>query len=887
MKPKIFTYIMVIIITMAIAGPAFAGNAPLQSRRILYLNSYQSGYAWSDGILNGMRSELSKKIENLDLQVEFMDSKKYYGQKILEMLHGYYQYKFKDVRFDVVITSDNSAFEFALKYRDSLFPGVPIVFCGLNNYNPAMLGGQKGITGIEESVDFEENLEIARRLHPNATQMVVIGNRTVTSLAIIREIKETIKEKAIDFKVSFISGFKTSHLQAGKKSFLEDIPKDSLIYIVPTHEATGEKFYTPEDISRMVCKATSLPVYSSWVFLTGTGIVGGKLASGFEHGKTAGSVAARILNGENPDAIPVVTGGGHTYVFDHNVLTRFNIKKERLPGASVIINEPYNFYKLNRQIFWVIIASVIILSAMVILLVFNMVQKRMANFAMRESKKKLRLILDNIPQLVFWQDHDLKLVDVNNSFMTFFKILNKRSIIGADIDSIPNLGEAAKVSRDLGERVLATNKPCYSCPWKIRINDQESIWLEMSKIPLHDENGNVIGVLSTAEDITKKINLKKQLTQAQKMEALGILSGGIAHDFNNILTSIINSTELAIEDVPVDSITRKDLERVLNAGNRGANLVKQILTFSRPGHMQFRNMSMTDIVTDAMELLKTSLPGNLEIITDIGKIRSHCHGDPTQIHQVVMNLCTNSFQAMNGLGGRLRVGLRERTVFAGEAHEVNLLPGSYVELTVADNGPGIDPDIIDKIFDPFFSTKSKNIGTGLGLSMVHGIVQGHNGVITVTSLPYEHTQFTILIPQIDRVDDDEVTGDTGSHRGEGAILFVEDDADQRESVPRTLEKLGYRVTPVNDAQEAMERLSLEPGTFDLVITDYDMPRTSGLDLAKQIKKILPDLPLIMVSGRNVDFCVQESDNIRKFVVKPYNKTILSEAINQVMHGQEF
>ncbi|MBI9091514.1 MAG: response regulator [Desulfobacterium sp.] len=884
MKLKIITYIMVV--TIAIAGTAFAGNAPLQSRRILYLNSYQDGYAWSDGILNGIRSELSKTIDSLDLQVEFMDSKKYYGRKVQEMLHGYYQYKFRNDHFDVVITSDNSAFEFALKYRESLFPGVPIVFCGLNNYNPAMLRGQKGITGIEESVDFEENLEIARRLHPKATQMVVIGNRTVTSLAIIREIKETIKDRAIDFQVSFVSGFKTSDLQAGKRSFLEDIPRDALLYIVPTHELTGKKFYTPEDISRMVCSATRLPVYSSWVFLTGTGIVGGKLASGFEHGKTAGSVAARILNGENPDAIPVVTGGGHTYVFDHNVLTRFNIKKERLPNDSVIINEPYNFYKLNRQIFWVIIASVIILSAMVILLVLNMGQRKRANLAMRESKKKLRLILDNIPQLVFWQDQDLKLVDVNNSFMTFFNISNKRSIIGADINSIPNLGEAAKVSRELGERVLATNKPCYACSWKIRLNGQESIWLEMSKIPLHDDSGNVIGVLSTAEDITKKINLKKQLTQAQKMEALGILSGGIAHDFNNILTSIINSTELAIEDVPLDSITRKDLERVLNAGNRGANLVKQILTFSRPGHMQFRNMSMTDIVTDAMELLKTSLPGNLEIITDIGKIRSHCNGDPTQIHQVVMNLCTNSFQAMNGLGGRLRVGLRERTVFAGEAKEVNLSPGRYVELTVADNGPGIDPDIIDKIFDPFFSTKSKNIGTGLGLSMVHGIVQGHNGAITVMSLPFEQTQFTILIPQIDGGDDAEITEYIDSQRGEGAILFVEDDADQRESVPRTLEKLGYRVTPVNDAREAMERLSMAPGRFDLVITDYDMPRTSGLDLAKQIKKILPDLPVIMVSGRNVDFCIQESDNIRKFVVKPYNKTILSEAINQVMHGQD-
>ena len=504
---------------------------------------------------------------------------------------------------------------------------------------------------------------------------------------------------------------------------------------------------------------------------------------------------------------------------------------------------------------------------------------------MDQSRKKLRLILDNIPQLVFWQDRDLKFVEVNKSFLKFFKITDKNNIIGHDISKIPKVGDAGHISKKIGKKVLRTNKPCYSFHWKIVNSDGEQIWLEMNKIPLHDREGNARGVLSTAEDITKKINLKKQLNQAQKMEALGILSGGIAHDFNNILTSIINSTELAIEDVPPDSITHKDLERVLNAGNRGSNLVKQILTFSRPGYMQFRNLNMTAIIADAMELLKTSLPRNLEIITDISHIPFNCHGDPTQIHQVVMNLCTNSFQAMNSSGGKLWVRLRQKDLGQQEAEEMNLSAGTYVEFKVADNGPGIDPDIMDKIFDPFFTTKNKNIGTGLGLSVVHGIVQGHNGAIKVTSLPFEETQFTILIPRIEEGDEDETIKDFSFQRGEGAILFVEDNADQRESVPRTLERLGYRVTPVSDAEEALARLARDPGQFDLVITDYDMPKTNGLDLARKIKKILPQLPLIMVSGRNVDFCIQESDNIKKFIAKPYDKITLSEAVIEAIHCQ--
>jgi len=240
------------MVIIAVGVLACSADASMPSKRILYLNSYQNGYAWSDGILDGIRTELSREIENMDLQVEYMDLKKHFDSKILGMLHDYYNYKFGNDTFHVVITSDNDAFEFALKYRETLFKGVPIVFCGLNNYDPAMLAGHTGITGIEESVDFRENLEIALSLHPHAGQMVVIGNSTKTSLAIIREIRETIIKESIDFNVSFITGFKTGDLKAGKKSFLANISDNSLIYIVPTHETSGGEFYTPEAISTLV-----------------------------------------------------------------------------------------------------------------------------------------------------------------------------------------------------------------------------------------------------------------------------------------------------------------------------------------------------------------------------------------------------------------------------------------------------------------------------------------------------------------------------------------------------------------------------------------------------------------------------------------------------------
>ncbi|WDP88377.1 MAG: response regulator [Desulfobacter sp.] len=882
----LFKYVLTIIAVLLFAGSGAMG-ANLADKRILYLNSYHNGYAWSDGILKGIRLVLPREIQNLNFQVEYLDTKQYSTAAMRETVYNFLKNKYRDDRFDVVITSDNAAFEFAIAHRKALFAGVPIVFCGLNNYRPEMIQGRKGITGIAESVDFSSNLEIARKLHPNARQMMVIGNNSVTSEAIIREIKETIEKDKIDFPISFITGFRIEELIAGKRSYFNDLPPDTLIYTVPGYEESNGIFYGSEEICRMVCNAVNLPVYSSWVFLAGTGIVGGKLASGVEHGKTAAGVALRILNGENPDTIPVKTRGGHAYVFDYQVLKRFKVDTSLLPENSRLINQPYNFYRLNRQLFWGIIGVMAVLAGLVLLLVLNMDQKKKANLAMEASKKQLRLIFDSIPHLVFWQDRDLKLVDVNQSFLDFFNVRDKETIIGQDISSVPDLVYTAEASRQRGREILETATPCYAKLVKIQRRSQEQIWLEINKIPIIDKNGQVAGVLSTAEDTTKKINLKKQLAQAQKMEALGILSGGIAHDFNNILTSIINSAELAIDDVPENSMTRKDLERVLSAGRRGAALVKQILTFSRPGHVRFRKMNISRVVADAMALVETSLPGNIEVVTDIGQNEFWCQGDATQIHQVVMNLCTNSFQAMGGMGGRLEVMLRDRVVENGNTSDTGIKPlnvpeGNYVALTVSDNGPGIDPEILDKIFDPFFSTKGKNIGTGLGLSMVHGIVQGHNGGISITSRPFDRTRFTILIPKMDDEGEEELPTEENSTSGQGRILFVEDDPEQRESVPRIIEKLGYRVFPAESAVVALDILDRSSQDYDLVITDYDMPKISGLDLAKELKKRMPDLPVIMVSGRNVEFSRQESGNIKEFIVKPYDKTTLSKAIGDVI-----
>lgn len=868
------------------AGPPESNPPERRSQRILYLNSYNNGYAWSDNILEGIRSVLPVESQSLNFQMEYLDAKRYENEQMQTILFNYFNAKFVRDKFDLILTSDNNALDFALRYRPQLFAGAPIVFCGINNYHPSIIEGQRAITGIAETVAFKENMQIIRRLHPHARKMIIIGSNSVTSRAIIKEIRQTIEQEKIDFTFIFKTGFKLQMLKTGTPDYLTGLSRDTVLYIVPGgSEADNGNFYSIQEIAAMICRATDLPVYSSWEFLMGTGIVGGKLASGLEQGKAAARLALRILDGEDPDKIAVKTAEGHSYIFDHNVLKRLGVDISLLPEGSRIINKPYNFYRLNRQIFWLIISGLFILAFMVVLLAISMVQKKRANQAMEKSKMQLQLVLDNIPHLVFWQDTQLNLVDVNLSFLKFFRIKDKADIINQDISSVPDLAYTAEESRQLGREVLETAAPFHARLLKIQRSDREQVWLEINKVPLLDKKNRVAGVLSTAEDITKKINLEKQLAQAQKMEALGILSGGIAHDFNNILTSIINSTELAMDDVPQNSLTRQDLERVLSAGKKGAELVKQILTFSRPGHVSFRTLDLARVVREAMALVETSLPGNIEVIKNLAPGRFICRGDAIQIHQVVMNLCTNAYQALGGKSGRIEVKLDDRILSGpdpeGDSH-FNLPLGHYIELTVSDNGPGIDPEILDKVFDPFFSTKGKNIGTGLGLSMVHGIVQGHNGAISLTSKAYDLTQFTVLFPRMVQAEDEEQPAETNVFMGQGTILFVEDDPEQRQSVPRIIEKLGYLVTAADNATQALALIRQNPSGFDLVITDYDMPKVSGLELARQLARIMPGLPVIMVSGRNVEFSRLESANIKAFIVKPYDKGILSQGISEVL-----
>jgi PAS domain S-box-containing protein len=405
-------------------------------------------------------------------------------------------------------------------------------------------------------------------------------------------------------------------------------------------------------------------------------------------------------------------------------------------------------------------------------------------------------------------------------------------------------------------------------------------------------------VLSVARDISErkkaeeeKKKLEEQLRQAQKMEAIGTLAGGIAHDFNNILSPIIGYTELSLYQLQPDDKAHKNMHEVLKAAERAKNLVKQILTFSRQSEQEPKPIKVGPIVQEVAQLLQATLPSFIQIVLRISEEQGAIMADPTQIHQVLMNLGTNAYHAMRTRGGILEIDLSE-VVLAVEdrVNHHNLMPGPYLKLSVSDTGHGISPMVIGRIFDPYFTTKDPGEGTGMGLAVVHGIIKGYKGEISVYSEPEVGTSFHIYLPEIVS----EVTLPLSrmpmdAPGGNEKILLVDDEEQIVDMLQQMLLALGYQVTARTSSIEALEAFKAQPERFDLVITDQSMPNMSGAELARMLLQIRKEIPIILCTGFSevVTEAQAKAIGIREYIMKPIIKNEIAAVIRRTLDNAPY
>ena len=504
--------------------------------------------------------------------------------------------------------------------------------------------------------------------------------------------------------------------------------------------------------------------------------------------------------------------------------------------------------------------------------------------ALRESDEKYRLLVENANDAIFIaQDGVIK-----------FPNPKTLEIIGyseEELSGIPFIELIHPEDRDMvlerHKRRLKGEKPPSHYSFRMIRRGGQELWVQLNTVLIIWKGRPAI--LNFVKDITQQRRLEAQFRQAQKMEAIGTLAGGIAHDFNNILQAMVIGTEIALFELSDRTLTPQRLKDILKACWRGSALVNQILAFSRQSEQKRQPVQINPVIKEALRMLRSSLPSTIEIRQHIRSGSALVLADPTQIHQVMMNLCTNAAYAMREKGGVLNVSLTDVDFNSKSAdYHPDLKSGPYLKLSVSDTGHGMNPMTKEKIFDPFFTTKERGEGTGMGLSVVHGIIKSYGGAITVESEPGKGATFEAFFSRIES--EAPVTTDSRSKEilgGDEQILVVDDEKILADSLALILAKLGYKVTPRTSSIEALEAFRTKPDKFDLVITDQTMPNMTGVDLANELVQIRSDIPIILCTGFSeiISEDAVKTMSVREFVMKPYVMAQIAEIVRQVLDNK--
>ena len=505
---------------------------------------------------------------------------------------------------------------------------------------------------------------------------------------------------------------------------------------------------------------------------------------------------------------------------------------------------------------------------------FDITAKKLAEKALLQSEEKYKTLTNNLNVGIYRINvgPEGRFLEANPAIVKMFGFQNREEFLSVRVaDLYQNPEDRKKFNEKLLRNGRLINEELH-----LKKRDGTPIIGSLSTVAVKNKKGKVKYYDGIIEDISERKQLETQLQIAQRMEAIGTLAGGIAHDFNNILSAIVGYTELALGKTSEDDPRHVDLQEVFRAGMRARDLVKQILTFSRQAEQNLQPVQVNLIVKEALKFLRSSLPSSIKIrpniVSDVRVL-----ADPTQIHQVLMNLCANAKHAMLETGGVLEVSLTDVELKADSAiphPEVAACP--YLKLTVTDDGEGMSAEVREKIFDPFFTTKGKEEGTGLGLAVVHGIVKSCGGFITVSSEEGKGSIFNVFLPVIDSQAKPQTKFKGPLPSGSERVLFVDDEKLLVDIGKQMLERYGYRVTPRTSSVEALELFKAKPDEFDLVITDMTMPNMNGLELASEMIKLRPELPIILCTGfsETTTQAGAEAAGIKAFMLKPISRNDL-------------
>lgn len=884
---------LVVCLSSLYLAPAIAQTAVEQpGRRVFVLQSYHLGDLVTENMQRGLTDAFTQSGLPIEMFVEAMDTNRLQpGEPYYTEFSKLLQVKYASVRFDAVIACENDALEFLRVHRDTLFPGVPVVFTGINDFHRGMLDGRSDITGIAENRDMLAAVTTMLKVKPRVKHIVAIADDTATGRAERATLEAVIPRIPAGIDVRFLSlGDLTLEELGDRLAALRD---DSAILLVHGSVDRLGYSYSRQQTTRYLSRRAAVPVFAVSDVRVGLGALGGLVTSGHAAGLTAGQMAISIIRGVDLRNIPVIPNSPTRYLFDYTVMRRFGVSEDDLPEGSIVVNRPLTILDQYRnQVIGTSIAFLVV-TAFLVALAFEVLRRRRVEASLRKSQTALAGILNSVPQGVFWKDLDGVYLGCNETFAKEYGFKDSSLVVGKTDFELIQSPEEAKAYRADDAEVVRQRLPKRHIIERLRKVDGSVAWSETTKVPLTDAHGRIYGVLGIYDDITDRKNAEEeraglldQLQQAAKMEAVGRLAGGVAHDFNNLLTAISGNLELAREAGNSPATLDHHLDEVQKAADSAAALTRQLLAFSRKQVIEPKIINLNELIGHLQKMLARMIGEDITLRSvlapDLGSVKV----DPALFENALVNLVVNARDAMPD-GGTLLI--QTSNVQLDDhycASHPQVTPGPFVLVAVTDTGKGMTAEVKSHLFEPFFTTKSKERGTGLGLATTFGSITQMGGSIEVQSEVGMGTTFKIYIPRVAALPTAVASGKLNEHllKGSEHVLLVEDDASVRELTVLILKRLGYAVWSAPNGEEALKFAAEEGRTIDLLITDVIMPGMNGRELAQRLAAICPKMKILFASGYAEDVVVHRGlvDEQVNFIAKPYSMQALAAKIRQVL-----
>lgn len=706
---------------LVLAAPLPAKSAEPQDREVLILHSYSLSQPWTNGIMGGMQKVLAEK-PGIHVEVEYMDTKRYHDPEYLtRVLDTVLSYKLRRHSFDLVMLSDNDALNFALRHRHDLFRDTPIVFCGVNNFNPEMIAGVEGITGVAEYPNFRDTLKLVLKFHPRARRVTVIGGMTNETDRQNRRIFMAVAPQfAGELDFSFWDDVPWSRMRErfrkpgmGDVVFINGLVTDPDGDIVPYREVIGE-------LHRI---APQVPVYSGWDFLLGDGIIGGKLVSSWRQGRLAAEMGERVLAGEAPASIPVVTQGANAWMFDWRELKRFGISLQALPSGSTIVNRPSPFLRLSRQEAWLLSGVGTVLVVSLVVLLVSSARQRRAEAALRESEERFRAIADYTHDMEVWTGTDWRLKWVNPSAERLTGYTQAEFLAMTDFPRPLLFEENADEVMSAYVTALEGRTSGNDYPFRFRRSNGDERWVAVSWQPIHSSRGEWLGMRSSLRDISERKAAETHLRELN--EELDAFVRTVSHDLRGQLTPLIGFSEFLQKEYGacLDVTAREILAEIERGGLRMHALLEDLLALARVGYLEVPHEPV-DSAAVAREVLMTLTPRVAEVGATVElKSLPPVYIHPCYLQQAFENLIANALRYGARRGGLVEIG--------------GLVRPGVVSFYVRDHGPGVPDPEKNRIFDLFYrgDRREERGGTGVGLATVRRIARRCGGRAWVEDTP--------------------------------------------------------------------------------------------------------------------------------------------------------